>query len=158
MGKKGKKFYPILYRTNMNLWLSSGEPCDVFNSWFSWNTYKDYYADLTPYQDLMPNALEALGNFISNGYNGDQLLGLPAIKDWVSYSCYMMRKDIVEETGMNPEEALFSSRILACFIRSPWETEHYIKQHRQLTLMYSGGSPAREISDIPLQQVFSSLS
>ena len=91
-------------RTNMNLWLSSGEPCDVFNSWFSWNTYKDYYADLTPYQDLMPNALEALGNFISNGYNGDQLLGLPAIKDWVSYSCYMMRKDIVEETGMNPEE------------------------------------------------------
>lgn len=91
-------------RTNMNLWLSSGEPCDVFNSWFSWSTYKDYYADLTPYQDLMPNALEALGNFISNGYNGDQLLGLPAIKDWVSYSCYMMRKDIVEETGMNPEE------------------------------------------------------
>ena len=90
-------------RTNMNLWLSSGEPCDIFVSWFSWATYKDYYADLTPYMDLMPNALKAIGDFIGNGYDGDQLKGLPAIKDWVSYSTYLMRKDIVEETGIKPE-------------------------------------------------------
>lgn len=91
-------------RTNMNLWLSSGEPCDIFPSWFSWAAYKQYYADLTPYLDLMPNAQAAIGDFISNGYDDGKLLGLPAIKDWVSYSAYLMRKDMVEETGMKPED------------------------------------------------------
>ena len=89
-------------RTNMNLWLSSGEPCDIFVSWFSWPTYKDYAADLTPYIDQMPHATEALGTFIENGYDNGKLLGLPAIKDWVAYNCYLMRKDLVEETGMEP--------------------------------------------------------
>lgn len=91
-------------RTNMNLWLSSGEPCDIFVSWFSWATYKDYAAELTPYIDLMPHAVEALGDFIENGYDDGKLLGLPAIKDWVAYNCYLMRKDLVEEAGMKPEE------------------------------------------------------
>ena len=89
-------------RTNMNLWLSSGEPCDVFVSWFSWPTYKEYAADLTPYMDIMPHATQALGDFIENGYDNGKLLGLPAIKDWVAYNCYLMRKDLVEETGMEP--------------------------------------------------------
>lgn len=91
-------------RNNMPMWLSSGEPCDLFSSWFSWTTYRDYAADLTPYQDLLPNALDALGDFVENGYYDGKLLGLPAIKDWVSFNCYLMRKDLVEETGMKPEE------------------------------------------------------
>lgn len=87
-------------RTNMNLWLSSGEPCDIFVSWFSWSSYKEYAADLTPYMDRMPHAIEALGDFIGNGYDDGRLLGLPAIKDWVAYNCYLMRKDLVEEADM----------------------------------------------------------
>lgn len=89
------------YGTSMNLWLSSGEPCDLFVSLLNWNSYTQYMTDLTPYVDLMPEAMETVGDYIDMAYADGKLLGVPAMKDMTNVFSYLMRKDYVEETGID---------------------------------------------------------
>ena len=96
---KRANFYD--YATSMNLWLSSGEPCDLFVSLTNWNSYTQYMMDLTPYTDLMPDALEAVGDYIDMAYVDGKLLGVPAMKDMTNVFSYAMRRDYVEETGID---------------------------------------------------------
>ena len=45
--------------TSLNLWLSSGEGCDIFQAGLEWNSFIDqgFLRDLTPYEELLPDAI-----------------------------------------------------------------------------------------------------
>lgn len=91
------------YATTMNLKLSSGEPCDLFQGWINYNTYaaNGYYLDLEPYKEYMPDILELIGDYVNMGYTGDKLYSVTAVKDLATLQGFIMRKDWVEETGID---------------------------------------------------------
>lgn len=99
---KRVSFYDM--STNLNLWLSSGEPCDLFESAFNWSTFVEqgFMTDLTPYQEYMQDAIDMVGDYMINGYVNGKLLGIPSIKDMINYDTYFLRKDLVQETGIDP--------------------------------------------------------
>jgi ABC-type sugar transport system, periplasmic component len=91
------------YSTTMNLKLSSGEACDIFESFMNYNTYADngYLLDLEPYKDLMPDALKLVGDYAQMGYTGGHLYSVTSLKDLATLQGYILRKDWVEETGID---------------------------------------------------------
>lgn len=91
------------YATTMNLKLSSGEPCDLFQGWMNYNTYASngYFLDLEPYKEYMPDILDLIGNYVEMGYTGDKLYSVTSVKDLATLQGFIMRKDWVEETGID---------------------------------------------------------
>lgn len=91
------------YATTMNLKLSSGEPCDLFQGWMNYNTYatNGYFLDLEPYKEYMPDILELIGDYVQMGYTGGHLYSVTAVKDLANLQGFILRKDWVEETGID---------------------------------------------------------
>ena len=94
------------YATTMNLKLSSGEPCDLFQGWMNYNTYaaNEYFLDLEPYKEYMPDILDLIGNYVEMGYTNGKLYSVTALKDLPHDQGFILRKDWVDETGINLEE------------------------------------------------------
>lgn len=94
------------FSTVMNLKLSSGEPADLLQGWNNYNTYaaNGYFMDLESYRDFMPDILELIGDYVTMGYVGDKLYSVTSVKDLASLQGFILRKDWVEETGINLEE------------------------------------------------------
>lgn len=90
--------------TNLNLWLSSGEGCDVFEAMMNWSSFiqQGFMQDLTPYKDLMPNAIEAAGGYLDCGIVDGKLYGVPSVKDMINFDCYFFRKDILDSLNVDP--------------------------------------------------------
>lgn len=96
------------FNTVMNLKLSSNEPCDLFQGWMSYTTYaaNDYFLDLEPYKDLMPDILDLIGEYVGMGYTNGKLYSVTAVKDLASLQGFILRKDWVEETDTNIEDVV----------------------------------------------------
>lgn len=91
------------YATTMNLKLSSGESCDLFQGWMNYNTYatNGYFLDLEPYKELMPDIFSLIGDYVQMGYTGEHLYSVTSVKDLANLQGFIMRKDWVDETGID---------------------------------------------------------
>ncbi|MEY8312781.1 hypothetical protein AALA61_12505 [Oscillospiraceae bacterium 42-9] len=91
--------------TSLNLWLSSGEGCDIFQAGLEWNSFIDqgFLRDLTPYEELLPDAIKAAGVYLDCGISDGKLYVIPSVKDMVNYNCYFFRKDIVDAVQIDPD-------------------------------------------------------
>lgn len=90
--------------TNLNLWLSSGEGCDVFEAMGDWSSFiqQGFIQDITPYQELMGEAIEAAGGYMDCGMVDGKLYGIPSVKDMINFPCYFFRKDILDGVNIDP--------------------------------------------------------
>lgn len=63
-------------------------PTDI--SWI-WNPIKNICLDI----------LDLIGNYVEMGYTGDKLYSVTSVKDLATLQGFIMRKDWVEETGID---------------------------------------------------------
>jgi putative aldouronate transport system substrate-binding protein len=91
------------YVSKMNLMLATGEKADILQGFLGYDTYvaNGYFMPLDDYEYLLEDSIALLGDYANMGRSNGHLWGLPAIKDIAQGEGYILRKDYVEETGID---------------------------------------------------------
>lgn len=95
------------FSDQINLMLSSGEKLDIF---FASSNIQNMAnrGQLLQITDLVktyaPETMDIMGGFMDACYFGGELYGFPTYRDLATQFGLVCRKDILEETGVNPEE------------------------------------------------------
>lgn len=92
------------YTTKMNMALAAGDTIDLFQGFSQYDQYVSmgYMLDLTPYTDLLQDAIETVGDTVRQGYTNGQLFSLPIINlGGTGGDAYGFRKDIIDELGID---------------------------------------------------------
>lgn len=95
------------YNSQIQMMLAAGEALDIFPAFAaSFPTYIDsgYLVNMADYLDLMPDAVEVLGDDALTGYIGDFLVGFSNMKERSYPAGLVVRKDLFDELGFAVED------------------------------------------------------
>lgn len=129
------------YFQQIQMLLSSEEPLDILPV-FSGNAgayvSADYLQDITPYLDtVMKDVVEIVGmEDIKCCSIGDFLWGIPNMHERTTPICYVLRTDLLEESGFKAEDIETSADLTAVYAK--------VKELHPDMLMYGGANSTLE--------------
>lgn len=106
------------WNSTISMMLASNEPLDLFlDGAGSFSTYIEsgYVRNWADYLDYLPNVLETLGDDVQAGYVGDFLIGFSQMKERGYRSGLVVRADIMDELGIDPESFSITTEDYAAY-------------------------------------------